>query len=76
MSDVFDYHSLAQRLSIPTERLAKLEDCVRAQYGSDQMMFELRMLRSLEAVAQGATTLDQAIREFATNPMRAMTGSI
>ena len=76
MSDVFDYHSLAQRLSIPTEALAKLEDSVRAQYGSDQMMFELRMLRTLEALAQGATTLDQAIQEFGPEPVRAMTGSV
>lgn len=76
MSGVFDYHSLAQRLSTPTEALAKLEDCVRAQYGSDQMMFELRMLRTLEAIAQGATTLDQAMQEFSPDPMRALTGSI
>lgn len=76
MSDLFDYHSLAQQLKIPTEALAKLEDCVRAQYGSDQMMFELRVLRTLEAVAQGATTLDQALQEFATDPVRAMTGSV
>jgi len=76
MSDVFDYHSLAQRLSIPTEALAKLEDCVRAQYGSDEMLFELRMLRTLEAIAQGAATLEQVIREFAMDPIRAMTGSV
>ncbi|MEK7755967.1 MAG: hypothetical protein AAB385_02025 [Planctomycetota bacterium] len=76
MSAVFDYHSLAQRLSIPTETIAKLEDCVRAQYGSDQMMFELRMLRTLEAIAQGAATLEQAILEFATDSVRAMTGSV
>jgi len=75
MSDVFDYQPLAQRLGIPTEALAKLEDCVRSQYGSDQMMFELRMIRTLEAIAQGAATLEQAILEFATNPMRAMSGS-
>ena len=75
MSDVFDYHSLAQRLSIPTEKLAKLEDCVRTQHGSDQMMFELRMLRTLEAVAQGAVTLDQSTREFNTEPVRAIMGS-
>jgi len=76
MSDVFDYHSLAQRLSIPTEALAKLEDCIRTQHGSDQMMFELRMLRTLEAVAQGATTLDQAMQEFGSDPVRAVTGSV
>ena len=76
MSDVFDYQPLAQRLGIPTEALAKLEDCVRSQYGSDQMMFELRMIRTLEAVAQGAATLEQAIQEFATDPERATTGSV
>ena len=76
MNSVFDYHSVANRLGISTEALTKLEDCVRAQYGTDQMMFELRMLRTLEAIAQGATTLDQVMQEFGQNPVRAMTGSV
>ena len=76
MSDVFDYQSLAQRLGVPTQSLARLEKCIRCQYGSDDMMVELRMLRTLEAIAQGATTLEQAILEFTTEPVRAMTGSV
>ncbi len=70
MSGLFDYHALAERLGIPPDRLAKLEACVRQQYGSDEMMFELRMLRTLRAIEEGCTTLEQAIVELQSDPVR------
>ena len=39
MSDIFDYHALADRLAIPQGKLAELEACLRRQHGSDDMMF-------------------------------------
>ena len=71
MSGLFDYHALVERLRLPADRLARLEACVRRQYGSDEMMFELRMVRTLRAVEERATTLDAAIEEFGRNPMAA-----
>ncbi len=66
MSDAFDYHMLANRLDIQPDKLLALETCLRRQYGSDQMMFELRMLRTLRAIQDGTTTLDAAIAEFSS----------
>ncbi len=64
MNRLFDYRTLADRLAVPLVKLAELEACLRRQHGSDDMLFELRMLRTLEAVAEGLTTVDEAIREF------------
>ena len=64
MSPLFDYHSLAERLRVPADRLEALERSVRAQYGCDDMMFELRMVRTLRAVEDGATTLEEAMVEY------------
>jgi hypothetical protein len=60
----FDYHELAARLNIPPQRLAELESLVRRQYGRDEMLVELRMLRTLRAIEDGALRLDQALVEF------------
>ena len=70
MTQIFNYQALVDRINAPPERIAELEACLRRQYGSDEMMFELRMLRTLEAIAQGATTLDEAIREFSSDNTR------
>lgn len=70
ISNVFDYRASANRLAIPPDKLSELELCLRRQHGSDDMMFELRMLRTLEAVAEGVTTLDEAIREFGVGPQK------
>ena len=75
MSGLFDYHALVERLRLPADRLARLEACVRGQYGSDEMMFELRMLRTLRAIEERVTTLDAAIEEFGSNSVRAFAGS-
>jgi hypothetical protein len=64
MSEFFDYQTLASRLRIDTHRLAELETIVRSQYGSDQMLFELRMLRTLRAIDAGKTTIEAAIEEL------------
>ncbi len=70
MSGLFDYQNLVQRLGISADRQGDLETAVRAQYGSDEMMFELRMIRTLRAIEEGATTLDEAISEFKRDPSR------
>ena len=69
MSTLFDYRALAGRLRIGAADMAELEHCVRAQYGPDEMMVELRMLRTLEAVDEGALSLAEAIAEFRGDPV-------
>jgi len=64
MSICFEYQSLARRAGLSTEALGELESCVRRQYGSDEMMIELRLMRTLQAILEGAATFDDALREF------------
>lgn len=64
MSEFFDYQSLAGRLGIDAHRLSELETIVRSQYGSDRMLFELRMLRTLRAIEAGKTTIEAATEEL------------
>lgn len=64
MSTLFDYRELAKRLGIAGDELGELEACVRAQYDPDEMMVELRMLRTLQAIEEGALTLAEAVAEF------------
>lgn len=64
MPEFFDYETLAERLRIAADQLGELEGIVRGQYGRDQMLFELRMLRSLRAIEVGKTTIDAAIAEL------------
>ena len=73
MSALFDYRTLAARLGIPTEGLAELEALVRKQYGRDEMLAELRMLRTLRAIEAGALSLPEAIGEFGAQPHQAPT---
>ena len=71
MPELFNYRQLAEHLGIPAEELARLEACVRPQYGSDEMMVELRMIRTLRAIEEGAVTLSEAIAELTHGSVRA-----
>ncbi len=64
MTRLFDYERLARQLSIPPELLEQLEQIVRRQYGSDEMLAELRLVRTLRAVEHGRLTVADAIKEF------------
>ena len=69
MREFFDYETLAERLGIAADQLGDLEGIVRRQYGRDQMLFELRMLRTLRAVEAGKTTLEAAVAELEGQPL-------
>ncbi len=66
MMAVFDYLSVARRAAIPAEKLAELTRVVRSQYANRELLFELRMLRTLEVVAEGRLTIDEAIAQLAS----------
>ena len=68
MTAIFDYRALADRLGFSPGDLRELEACIRRQYGSDEMMFELRMVRTLLAIEEGAVTLADAVRELGDRP--------
>lgn len=64
MSVLFDYQPIADRLGVPAERLAELVALVQRQHGRDEMLAELRPLRTLRAIEDGGISLAEAIVEF------------
>ena len=64
MGAMFDYSKSAGAAGVSPEQLEQLERCIRQQYGSDEMLIELRMLRTLRAVQEGAVSIDDAIRDL------------
>ncbi len=65
MDTLFDVADLTQKAGVSPEKLHELEAEIRRQYGSDEMLIELRTLRTLQAIADGALSVDDSIREFA-----------
>jgi hypothetical protein len=70
MCHYFDYERVAAELRVAPDELAELEREVRDQYPHDQMLFELRMLRTLDAVAEGDLTVAEAVAEFRAENVR------
>jgi hypothetical protein len=64
MYTFYDLTDLATRAGVSDAQLRELEGCVREQYGSDEMMIELRLLRTLRAIRDGAVSVADAIREL------------
>lgn len=64
MGMCFDYPSVARQCGLSDRDLRDLETDVRSQYGSDEMLIELRLLRTLQAIREGAVTAADARREF------------
>lgn len=60
----FDYLSVAREAGITEDELTAIERLTRADYGSDDMLFELRMLRTCSAIRQGAVTARQVIDDY------------
>lgn len=62
----FDYVGVAEQAGISGADLSAIEAAVQADYPSpfDLMLFELRMLRTCRAIASGAATVQDALRDF------------
>ena len=60
----FDLAALAAAAGVSDTRLRELETCIREQYGSDEMLIELRLLRTLHAIGEGGVSEADAIREL------------
>ena len=60
----FDYSTAAKAGGLSAGDLKRLEACIRKQHVSDDMLFELRMLRTVRAIVDGGVTVDGAIEEF------------
>ena len=60
----FDLATLAAAIGVSGAHLRELETCIREQYGSDEMLIELRLLRTLHAIGEGGVSEADAIREL------------
>ncbi len=70
MNACFDSRPLARQAGLSTGELRELEFCIRSQYGRDEMMMELRVLRTVQAISEGATTLQAAMQELGATGVR------
>ncbi len=59
---VFDYAAAAKRAGIGPEELDRLVALIRAEFPRDEMMVELHVLRTLQAVERGDVTLADVLR--------------
>lgn len=64
MDALFDYQKLTESAGVSPKQLEELESLVRRDYGSDEMLIELRILRTLRAIEAGAVSFDEALQEF------------
>ncbi len=68
MSTLFELEDLARRAGVTPTELGEFERCIREQYGEDDMLVELRLLRTLQAIAAGATTKVAALIDIQDEP--------
>jgi DNA-directed RNA polymerase specialized sigma subunit len=69
MRAFFDLEELARQAGVSAEQLRELEAYVRQQYGLDEMLAELRVLRTLHAIERGVVSVASAVQEFRDAPI-------
>ncbi len=57
----FDYEQVAREAGIPADRLADLSKLVRAEFPTDDMLYELHVLRACMAIRDGYISLEEAL---------------
>ncbi len=62
--EYFDYTTAAREAGITDEQLQLIERSFRADYPTDDMLFELHVLRVCLSVKSGRTPLDALLREI------------
>ena len=62
MTSFFDYETVATQAGITPAELGALRQRVRADHPDDDMMAELRLLRTCRAIASGQCTGAEALK--------------
>lgn len=57
----FNYEAVAQEAKIPADKLKLLAKAVREEFPTDDMMYELHLMRVCSAVRDGYVSLEEAI---------------
>lgn len=60
---MFDLEQLKKTSGLAPDVFALVERIVRADFGDDQMMFELHLVRILQSLQRGEITLAQILPE-------------
>ena len=60
MARYFDYESIARGVGISDADLAAISEAMREEFPTDDMMWELHILRACMAIRDGRLTVEQA----------------
>ncbi len=60
---VFNFEEAKRQSGLSAPELAQLEERVRREFESDEMIFELHLIRVLKALKEGWVTLEEALSE-------------
>jgi hypothetical protein len=63
MTRFFNYERVAAEAGISQDDLERLRARVRADYPNDDMLYELRLLRTCKAIKSGACTVAETLEE-------------
>ena len=58
----FDFEKVARESGIPKDKLAQLCQALRPEFPSDDLMYELHVLRVCLAIQKGDITLEEALQ--------------
>ncbi len=59
----FDYERVAREADIPTDKMEELRHLVRQEFPTDEMMYELHVLRACMAIKDGRLTVEEALKQ-------------
>jgi len=57
----FDYEAVAREAKIPADKLSALGKAVREEFPTDDMMYELHLMRVCSAIQAGYVSLEEAL---------------
>jgi hypothetical protein len=60
--EYFDYRSVAEEAGIPPDKLEEIARMVRIEFPTDDMLYELHVLRACMAIRDGYVSLEDALK--------------
>ena len=58
---IFNLKEIKRESGLSASEMAELKEQVKREFESDEMMFELHLLRTLKALKEGWVTLEEAL---------------
>jgi len=60
--EYFDYRRVAEEARVPPDRLEAIAKMVRDEFPTDDMLYELHVLRACMAIRDGLVSLEDALK--------------